>query len=728
LVTDKKAVANLLASTIAHSSSTEHYSPFFQRGKEKRESRICDFKSDNSENYNTLFTLSELQQALQKCNDSAAGLDTIHYQLLTHLPEKSLLVLLNAFNHIWITGLFPPSWRQAVIVPIPKPGKDPSDPGNYRPIALTSCLCKTMERLVNARLVWHLESQGLITDLQCGFRQFRSTTDHLVRFESFIRDAFINKQHVYAIFFDLEKAYDTTWKYGIMSDLLNMGFKGHLPIFIQNFLSNRSFHVRVGSTLSDSFEQEMGVPQGSILSPVLFSIKINNIVKAVKDDSECSLFVDDFALCARGRGLASLERRLQLCVDRIQGWVSLNGFKFSPSKTVCVHFTNQTKFFPEPSLSIAGVPIKVAEEAKFLGVIFDKRLTFRNHINYLRTSCQKALDVLRVVGRTDWGADRIVLLRLYRALVRSKLDYGSVVYGSASKSVLQRLNTIHHQGLRICLGAFRTSPVPSLYAEAGEPSLKLRRIRLMLSYVLKLKAHPDNPAYDCVFKPPFAEIYDTHPGAVRPLSFRVRPHLQAAGLDLDSVSESLQHITPPWLLPVPDVLLDLTAHKKDSTPPAIYQQSLNELLSSFPGYCRIYTDGSKSEDGRVAAAAVSSRHPRRSFKHRLPDHSSVFSAELQAVLLALRHAYRSRERNFLILSDSLSALQALQGAGTDHPLLVQIRELYADLMKEYYDIIFIWVPGHVGIEGNRIADSAANDARRDPVPDTQTVYSFFKLD
>ena len=134
--------------------------------------------------------MSELKAALQKCNDSAAGLDCIHYQLLTHLPEESLYVLLKAFNHIWMTGSFPSSWREAIVIPIPKQGRDPSNPGDYRPIALTSCLCKTMERLVNTRLVWHLESHGLLTDLQCGFRRFHSTTDHLVCFGSFIRDAF----------------------------------------------------------------------------------------------------------------------------------------------------------------------------------------------------------------------------------------------------------------------------------------------------------------------------------------------------------------------------------------------------------------------------------------------------------------------------------------------------------------------------------------------------------
>ena len=119
--------------------------------------------------------------------------------------------------------------------------------------------------------------------------------------ETFIRNAFIKKEHVLTIVFDLEKAYDTTWKHGILADLWDLGFRGHLPRFIQSFLSERSFRVRVGSTLSELHEQEMGVPQGSILSPALFSIKINNIVKAVLKGTDCSLSVDDFALWVEKR-------------------------------------------------------------------------------------------------------------------------------------------------------------------------------------------------------------------------------------------------------------------------------------------------------------------------------------------------------------------------------------------------------------------------------------------
>ena len=236
--------------------------------------------------------MTELRQSLQRANDSATSLDQV--TTLTYLPNSALSVLLKVYNHVWESGCFPPLWREAVVIPIPKPSKDHLDPSNFKPIALTSCLCKTMERIINARLMWSLESQGLLSEKQCGFRKNHSTLDHLVRFKTFIRNAFVKKEHVLTIFFDLEKAYDTRWKHSILADFWNLGFRGHLPRFIQSFLWERSFRVRVGSTLSELHEPEMGVPQSSILSPALFSIKINNIVKAVLKGTDCSLFVDDF--------------------------------------------------------------------------------------------------------------------------------------------------------------------------------------------------------------------------------------------------------------------------------------------------------------------------------------------------------------------------------------------------------------------------------------------------
>ena len=353
-----------------------------------------------------------MRKALKKCHDTAVGCDDIHYQFLKHLPFRSLDSLLRIFNKVWRTGILPDSWKEAIVVPIPKPGKDSTNPGNYRPIALTSCICKTMERMVNDRLVWFLEKNKLIVTVQSGFRKQRGTLDHLVRFETFIREAFIKKEHVVSVFFDLESAYDTTWKYGIMNDLHDFGIRGNLAYFISAFVNERQFRVRVGDTLSNPHEQEMGVPQGSILSVTLFSVKINNIVKSVCPGVECFLYVDDFCICYRSKHMHTIERQLQQVLNNLSKWSSENGFKFSRTETRCMHFCQSRKLHLDPDLTLDGVHIEVVPEFKFLGLLFDSKLSFIPHINYLSNKCQKALNLLRVVSSMDWGAGRKVLLRL----------------------------------------------------------------------------------------------------------------------------------------------------------------------------------------------------------------------------------------------------------------------------------------------------------------------------
>ena len=154
-------------------------------------------------------------------------------------------------------------------------------------------------------------------------------------------------------------------------------------VFISNFLKDREFQVRLGNTVSDPHDQEQGVPQGSILSVTLFNIKINNITKCLNTGTDCSLFVDDFLICFRSKNMNTIERHLQICLNRVQKWATENGFKFSKTKTNCVHFCNNRGFHPDPELFLDGSPIPVIEETKFLGVIFDKKLTFIRHIKYL---------------------------------------------------------------------------------------------------------------------------------------------------------------------------------------------------------------------------------------------------------------------------------------------------------------------------------------------------------
>ncbi|XP_076374296.1 uncharacterized protein LOC143258709 [Tachypleus tridentatus] len=169
-VTDVRNIANTLGESFCRVSSTSACSSTFLAIKTRAERSPLSFRTDCFFDYNCPFTLVELKMALHRSASTSVGPDDNHYDMLHHLSPASLDVLLIVFNQIWQENVFPDAWRQAIILPFSKSGKDPKIPSNYCPIALTSCLCKTLERMVNARLVWFLESNNLLSPTQCGFR------------------------------------------------------------------------------------------------------------------------------------------------------------------------------------------------------------------------------------------------------------------------------------------------------------------------------------------------------------------------------------------------------------------------------------------------------------------------------------------------------------------------------------------------------------------------------
>ena len=350
-----------------------------------------------------------------------------------------------------------------------------------------------------------------------------------------------------------------------------------------------------------------------------------------------------------------------------------------------------------------------------------KKLSFIPHIKALKTKCLKALNLLRVLAHTDWGADRKVLLRLYRSLIRSKLDYGSIVYGSARKSYLKMLDPIHHQGLRLALGAFRTSPIESLLAEANEPSLEIRREKLALNYITRVKANPENPVNDVILHPKYEELYERKPKAIRPIGLRLKPAIENAGLQLDAIREQKIPNIPPWTIKQPKVLLHLSNCKKSSTNSLEFRSKFLELKSQYPDHIAVYTDGSKDGD-KVGCASVSELHTSRV---RLRDRSSIFTAEVQAIYLALHFISSNNNKEFIIFSDSLSVLQSLNNRNFSNPLVQQLLIKYHKLSTQK-DIIFCWLPSHVGISGNEEADKVAKSSLNMQETKLKLPYTDFK--
>ena len=708
-ISNPKDVADVMAAAFSDISSRDQtQSASFRSHRTASEGSPLDFSSVGGEVYNVPFSMRELRCALSSCTDTAPGPDEIPYAMIRHLGAKGLAFLLDLFNRLWIASCLPETWKIATVLAFRKPGKDHSVPQGFRPIALTSCLCKLFEKMVNVRLTWFLEQGGHLSQSQCGFRRLHSTSDALIRLESSVCSAFAEKQHFVTVFFDMEKAYDTVWKYGIMKALHSFGLRGRLPLLLRTFLTGRLFRVRVGNSLSRLVPQEEGVPQGSVLSVTLFAVGINGITSVVPPDVLSTLYVDDFTVSFGATRMALVERRLQRTLDRVSAWADIHGFRFSPGKTKVVHFCRLRGVHPDPDLYLNGRRLDVVEEHRFLGLVFDHRLTWESHIRSLKTSCVKALQVIRTCSHTSWGADRSTLLTLYRSLVKSKLDYGCEVYSSASGRFLKMLDSIHHAGVRLATGAFRSSPIPSLLCDAEEMPLGLHRSTITLRCYSRIQRIHQSTTGRVAVDTSKDLVFLARSQIPQPFGFRCRTLLQEFSVSLGPVAPVVCPSVPPWT--VPDVVFcHYVSPYRDSAPEQCLRSVfLDHRDAAHSTAYAVYTDGSKSNRG-VGYSAVSNDWTDGG---SLPGTASIFSAELLAIKTALQSILdkEAQRKEIVIFSDSRAALEALKGLCPSHPFVSSVLKLISRAADSGLSIRLCWVPAHCGVEGNEKADREAKAA------------------
>ena len=686
-------------------SSNANYSPEFNIIKNRDENTEILFHPKNTW-YNKPLTIAEFEIVLSMCTRSSPGPDDLHYSMFKELTTKQKKQILNFFNHLWINNIFPESWRTAIVIPILKPRKPPHISTSYRPISLTSCFCKIMEKIVNRRLSMYLDKNNVIQPYQSGSRKFHSTYDSLVRFESAIRENLLKSEYLVAVYFDIEKAFDMVWVHGLLRILKEIGLEGHLPNFIKNFLKYRKIKVRLGDILSSEYLLDNGVPQGSILSPILFILVINSMFKNTPDINK-SLFFDDGLAWTTGADLESAMNKMQSALDVISEWGPKLGIKFSTSKTQYMIFTKrpiilQRNEEPEIKLTFYGESLEKVAKYKYLGLIFDPTLTWKRHIDKLVEKCKKPLSILQCVANKNWGADRKSLINLYLAIIQSKINYGDFIYGSAAKCHLTNLNRIQHRALRIISGSLKCTPGYSLESETNILPLEYKRALNGLKYmgrVYRLETHPTKKCFEeFLYFQHYREVRKTFPipvvGRIKNFANKLKlPISKLEKIDMKYVNTSTQIIFP------------FTMKGSDKNDPTKCRQDFLFMKNTtYRGYLEIYTDGSKINNRTGCAYVVNGI----AYKTRLTRYSSVFSAELYAILKSLQYIKNNINNKFIIFSDSLSSIESIKNNKNKSALNIKISQILNKIKNK--TIAFEWIPSHIDIEGNETADQAAKDA------------------
>ncbi|XP_052421445.1 uncharacterized protein LOC127964936 [Carassius gibelio] len=286
----------------------------------------------------------------------------------------------------------------------------------------------------------------------------------------------------------------------------------------------------------------------------------------------------------------------------------------------------------------------------------DSRLTFKIHIQKLIDKCKKSNNILRCVTGMEWGASRKSLLRIYSALIRSAIDYGCIIYGSASKSLIKKVEIVQAQSLRICSGAFRSSPVSAIQVEVGEMPISLRKFKLTMNYWINVKGHSELHPVKDIFK----DCWEYGKNEIKSFGWTATRDATILGITEISVSHSvvMQNI-PSWMLPMPQVdfhLQYIVKNEKTISKEFVVQQYLNQNYSSM---LHFFTDGSKDPVSGNSSAAVYIQRLQDKIQKRITNFVSVFTTGLIAILLAIQWVEEVQPTRVVICTDSLSALNSL---------------------------------------------------------------------
>ena len=290
-------------------------------------------------------------------------------------PDKAKNAIVDLFNTIWQSGEIPKQFKHGIVIPIKKEDKPGSDPASYRPITLTSHLGKLLETIINRRLNKVLTKLKIIHKNQSGFRHKRQTHDHIIRLTHDVNKGRNYGTPIAAVFLDLEKAFDTIWREGTLEELQEIGITGNTYNYISSFLSDRTFQVRVGNTLSDTKTQVNGVPQGAVISPTIFNILINKVNKLQNHfpNTKMGQLADDNAIwttvnsvaknCRKEDRLETVRKKIEKPVNMIMKKLKSLGYKVNVPKTQAILFNTQE----EITLNLDNQQVKTQKEAKYLG-------------------------------------------------------------------------------------------------------------------------------------------------------------------------------------------------------------------------------------------------------------------------------------------------------------------------------------------------------------------------
>ena len=406
-------------------------------------------------------------------------------KVIKWLEEELMPILTTLFNKFLDIGKYPSHCKIARVTALFKKG-DKQVGDNYRPISILSQINKVFEKIIHSRLNSFLLENKLLSPLQYGFRKGHNTSHGITNLNEEIIRNLEKKRVCAALFIDLKSAFDTIDPTILVKKLDHIGVRGKMLQLLKSYLQDRKQYVKNGDVESIILDVLIGVPQGSVLGPLLFIIYVNDIVKCSK--LSAVLFADDAVFTAQGENVKLLQRFINHEINLVHEWLVANKLTLNLSKTKYMIFHNKQdertkKQVKKFRINVNKYCIKQVSEFKYLGIHFDNKLNWHSHIEYLCTKLSQAAGVIYKLKKL---APRAVLKTVYYSIVDSHLRYGILTWGSAKSTALLRLNCIHKKIIKYM--KFEIETLPEAYENLNILSIESLHKLELSKFVHKIKS------------------------------------------------------------------------------------------------------------------------------------------------------------------------------------------------------------------------------------------------
>ncbi|GBO18646.1 putative RNA-directed DNA polymerase from transposon BS [Araneus ventricosus] len=375
----------------------------------------------------------EILSFLKKINPrKATGPDGIPNKALQQISTNVITFVTKIFNKYLLCNYFPTIWKTTLVLMFPKPRQNRKLPGNYRPISLISNIGKIFEKIILSRLKEECHDLSIIPNEEYGFRAGHGCIHQLLRVTNNVTQGFNHKFHTGGVSLDIRKAFDRIWHNSLIYKLIQFKIPNYLIVILINYLRNRTFRVKLNHTLSDIGSIKAGTPQGSILSPLLYTIYTSDFPKT-NQIMNC-FFADDTAILAQGSIINYVIHTLQKSLNNIEKWCTLWRVAINTDKTHAVMFRKGTSRKELKTLSFFDEDLTWDNEVKYLGLILDDKLTFRSHLKYNTEKFWAQVHLLiPLIGRRCPLTLENKLL-LFKQVLRPILTYAAQIWGLAAFS------------------------------------------------------------------------------------------------------------------------------------------------------------------------------------------------------------------------------------------------------------------------------------------------------